>query len=205
VFDPAVPMSRVIRDGVRIDPLADPGAGRHYAGIGSRETPPAALALIEAASARLARHGWVLRTGMSPGADQAFYKGARSAGGGVELFLPWPGFEAGARLDGEGAEVCELSRPSARAYELAERHHPGWGRLGAAARHLLARDGHQVLGADLATAVGFVVCWTADGSLDGAGRGAGGTGQALRIARAERVPVFNLARPEHARTLFRPS
>jgi hypothetical protein len=184
---------------VRIEEIADPGAGRRYAGIGSRETPPAALALIEAVSAGLARHGWVLRTGMSPGADQAFYRGARAEGGQVELYLPWPGFEADARLAGERAEVRELSRPSARAYALAERHHPAWGRVGARARHLLARDGHQLLGADLATAVAFVVCWTADGSLDGAGAGAGGTGQGLRIARSERIAVFNLARPEHAR------
>jgi hypothetical protein len=189
---------------VSIGEIADPGAGRHYAGIGARETPPAALALIEAVSARLAWRGWVLRTGMSPGADQAFYRGARAQGGAVELYLPWPGFEADARMEGEGAEVRELSRPSARAYELAERHHPAWGRLGAGARHLLARDGHQVLGADLATAAAFVVCWTADGSLDGAGAAAGGTGQALRIARAERVPVFNLARPEHARRFAGP-
>jgi hypothetical protein len=154
---------------VRIEEIADPGAGRRYAGIGSRETPPAALALIEGVSGGLARRGWVLRTGMSPGADQAFYRGARAEGGAVELYLPWPGFEADARLGGEGAEVRELSRPSAGAYELAERHHPAWGRVGARARHLLARDGHQVLGGDLATAVAFVVCWTADGSLDGAG------------------------------------
>jgi hypothetical protein len=190
---------------VRIEEIADPGAGRRYAGIGSRETPPAALALIEAVSARLARNGWVLRTGMSPGADQAFYRGARAEGGEVELYLPWPGFESDARLEGEGTDVRELSRPSARAYELAERHHPAWSGLGAGARHLLARDSHQVLGADLATAVAFVGCWTADGSLDGAGAGAGGTGQALRIARSERVPVFNLARAEHARMLAGPS
>jgi hypothetical protein len=189
---------------VRIDAIADPGAGPHYAGIGSRETPPAALALIEAASARLARCGWVLRTGLSPGADQAFYRGARAEGGAVELYLPWPGFEAGARLAGEGAKVRELSRPAARAYELAERYHPTWGRLDSRSRQLLARDGHQVLGADLASAVGFVVCWTADGSLDGVGPGAGGTGQALRIACSERIPVFNLARPEHARRFAGP-
>jgi hypothetical protein len=190
---------------VRIEQIADRGAGRQYAGIGSRETPPAALALIEAVAAGLARHGWVLRTGMSPGADQAFYRGARSEGGEVELYLPWPGFEADARLADEGAEVRELSRPSARAYELAERHHPAWGPLDARTRHLLARDSHQVLGADLATAAAFVVCWTADGSLDGTGAGAGGTGQALRIARSEGVPVFNLARPEHARRFAGPS
>lgn len=184
---------------MRIEEIADPGAGRPYAGIGSREAPPAALALIAAVSAGLARRGWILRTGMSPGADQAFYRGARAEGGAVELYLPWPGFEADARLGGEGAEVRELSRPSARAYELAERHHPAWGRVDPRARQLLARDGHQVLGADLATAVAFVVCWTADGSLDGSGAGAGGTGQTLRIARSEQVQVFNLARPEHAR------
>jgi hypothetical protein len=183
---------------VRIEQIAEPGAGRRYAGIGSREAPPAALALIEAVSAGLARRRWVLRTGMSPGADQAFYRGARAEGGAMELYLPWPVFGADARLEGEGAEVRELSRPSARAYELAERHHPAWVRVGARARDLLARDGHQVLGADLATAVAFVVCWTADGGLDGADARAGGTGQALRIARSEEVQVFNLARPEHA-------
>ncbi|MGH2839675.1 MAG: hypothetical protein ACRDKY_02480, partial [Solirubrobacteraceae bacterium] len=44
-------------------------------------------------------------------------------------------------------------------------------------------------------------CWTPDGSLDGRGRGrgreGGGTGQALRLAVAHDVEVFNLARPDH--------
>lgn len=31
---------------------------------------------------------------MSPGADRAFYWGARAVGGRMELYLPWPGFEA---------------------------------------------------------------------------------------------------------------
>jgi hypothetical protein len=169
-----------------------------YAGTGSRETPCDVLELIESIAARLARQGWTLRTGMSPGADQAFYRGARDGCGGVELYLPWPDFEAGARLGGDGEEVHVLPRPSEDAYELAARFHPSWEGLSAGARHLLARDGHQVLGADLATPVKFVVCWTPDGSLDGTGPRAGGTGQALRIAHHDGIGVLNLARPDHA-------
>jgi hypothetical protein len=45
----------------------------------------------------------------------------------------------------------------------------------------------------------MVVCWTPDGSLDGQGADAGGTGMALRVARGETpdAEVFNLARNDH--------
>jgi hypothetical protein len=176
-------------------------AGHAYAGIGSRETPSGVLELMRALAARLARAGWTLRSGASPGADQAFYRGARGEGGKVELYLPWPGFQE-ASWQGEGsAEVRVCERPSAHAYELAATLAPGWERLGEHARLLLARDSHQVLGADLATPARFVVCWTADGSLDGRGADGDGTHQALRIAHREGVPVFNLARADHLRRL----
>jgi hypothetical protein len=157
------------------------------------------LTLMEAIAAKLGRRGWVLRSGASPGADQAFFRGARAAGAAVELYLPWPGFEECSWHGDGSAEVNVLDRPSARAYELAACVHPCWDRLGASARHLLARDSHQVLGANLASPARFVVCWTADGSLDGSGAGADGTRQALRIAHRRGIPVFNLARPEHVR------
>lgn len=170
---------------------------RTYAGIGSRATPSDVIKLLESLAEALARKGWVLRTGGSPGADQAFYRGARAARGQVELYLPWPGFEGAARAD-EDSEVRVFPTPSDDAYALAARFHPAWDVLPVAARHLLARDGHQVLGADLATPVGFVVCWTADGSLDGSSARSGGSGQALRIAHHHRLRVFNLGRPDHA-------
>jgi hypothetical protein len=56
-----------------------------------------------------------------------------------------------------------------------------------------------VLGAGLDRPSDFVLCWTADGSTDGAARSTGGTGQALRTAAAFGVPVLNLRRPEHRR------
>jgi hypothetical protein len=178
------------------------GAERVYAGIGAREVPAHALAMIESIAAKLARSGWVLRTGLSPGADEAFYRGSLRSGGHVELYLPWPGFSASARAQGEGDSVRERSRPSHAAYELSARFHrawdgPEWTQLSTRERSLLARDAHQVLGAGLDSAAACVVCWTPDAGLDGSDPRSEGTGQALRIAEAHRVPVFNLARPEH--------
>jgi hypothetical protein len=165
-----------------------------YAGIGSRGTPPRAIELMERIAASLAARGWVLRTGMAGGADQAFYRGA-AAHGPVELYLPWPRFEASARIT--GAREFVLERPAGAALEMAGNFHPAWERLSHGARSLHARNCHQVLGADLATPVRCVVCWTPDGSLDGIGRRVGGTGQALRVAHRNGVPVYNLARPAH--------
>jgi hypothetical protein len=171
---------------------------RSYAGIGSRETPADVLALMQALAERLARERWVLRTGLSPGADQAFYRGALLTGGAIELYLPWPDFQADARADMEGVEgsaVRELSRPSTDACELARRFHRDWDALALFERQLLARDAHEILGADLQAPAELVVCWTADGSLDGRELYEEGTGQALRIAHHHRIPVLNLARP----------
>jgi hypothetical protein len=146
------------------------------------------------AASQLADSGWTLRTGLAGGADQAFYQGA-TANGMVELYLPWPGFEKAARQPGVRELVFDC--PSRSAYEIASRFHPAWGRLSSGARHLHARNSHQVLGSDLQTPVQFVLCWTPDGSLDGNGRRVGGTGQALRLAHRYRVPVINLARADH--------
>jgi hypothetical protein len=165
-----------------------------YTGIGSRRTPADVLATIEEIASGYAHSGWTLRTGGSPGADQAFLRGAIAAGGAAEVYLPWPGFESD-ELEGL-ASVAHMrigdAPPTCTALALAARFHPGWESLDAGARALLARDGHEVLGEDLATPVRFVLCWTLDGSKDGAGLLDDGTGQALRIAHAQKIPVFNL-------------
>ena len=107
----------------------------------------------------------------------------------MEEFLPWPGFA--------GRADVRLARPSAEAYAIAGRHHPAWARLARAARALHARNSHQVLGADLDDPAHVLLCWTPDGTLDGRGPRGGGTGQAIRVARAAGVDVVNLARAEH--------
>ncbi len=173
-----------------------------YAGIGSRATPPVVLALMSRAAAWLAREGWVLRTGMASGADQAFYRGADRLGA-CELYLPWLSFERDARTHQGDRQQRVFGQPTPEAYDMAARYHPNWSRLTQPARALHARNCHQVLGAQLASPARFVICWTPDGSLDGRGRRGGGTGQALRIAHQHGIPVFNLARPEHHARLLR--
>src|ERR1019366_4716254 len=110
-----------------------------YAGIGSRETPPGVLDLMVRAASQLAREGWVLRTGMAGGADQAFYRGAR-AHGALELYLPWPSFEADARSPAHAAEQFVLGQPTPAAYEMAAQFHPAWSRLVQSVRRLNARN-----------------------------------------------------------------
>lgn len=49
------------------------------------------------------------------------------------------------------------------------------------------------------TPVGWVLCWTPDGAAEGieTSRATGGTGQAIRLASAHGIPVYNLAREDH--------
>lgn len=54
----------------------------------------------------------------------------------------------------------------------------------------MLRNTYQVLGPDLKTHSEFVLCWTPSG------RGEGGTGQAIRIARAYHIPVYDLGTPQ---------
>src|SRR5665213_1899699 len=110
-----------------------------YAGIGSRETPPGVLDLMGRVASQLSIQGWVLRTGMAGGADQAFYRGAH-AGGALELYLPWPSFEADARSPAGAAQQYVLGQPSPAAYEMAARFHPAWSRPACRGDRLGASD-----------------------------------------------------------------
>lgn len=162
---------------------------KYYAGIGSRLTPAEILMLMTAIAAALRARGWTLRSGHARGADQAFEAGA---GEDAEIYLPGPGFERAVPILGNVHAF-----PGLQAMKLAERFHPNWDACSPTARKLLARDGYQLLGPDLDDPVKwvkFVVCWTPKGTRDGRERG--GTSQALRIAAAYNIPVFNLQRPE---------
>jgi len=160
-----------------------------YTGVGSREAPPEALSRVARLASALSAAGWILRTGGADGCDAAFLEWSREAG----LFLPWPYFNRHKARQG----VRVLEKPTREAYEIAAKHHPGWARLERNAQPFHARNVHQVLGADCKTPSAMVVCWTkdgADGTTIPTGQETGGTGQAIRIAVAHGVPVFNLAR-----------
>jgi ribA/ribD-fused uncharacterized protein len=173
---------------------AETPRARTYAGIGSREIPPAEIARMEAIGALLQRRGWTLRSGGAEGADSAFERGADRAaqedGQTVrkEIYIPWNGFQG--RSDREPGVVLASALPKAEeAMAMARRYHPAWERLSQGARLLQSRNSHQLLGLSLDDRADVVVCWTEGGAV------AGGTGQALRIAHDLGVPVLNLGDP----------
>lgn len=161
---------------------------RRYAGIGSRETPEAFRSYMSRVAERLARRGYILRSGAAQGADAAFEAGCLDGGGKAEIWLPWEGFN-------DHADTGLY--PSDRHLEMAKELHPNWERLNRGPRLLHARNVGQVLGEDLSTPVDFVLCWTPDGceSAQEWRTSTGGTGLAIALASQRDIPVFNLARP----------
>lgn len=141
----------------------------HYAGIGSRQTPPDVQALMIRAARWLHKRYYTLRSGGARGADTAF---AMGAGALVEIFRP-------EEPVGEDAVLRQI----------AEEHHPAWKQLDEYARRCHTRNVAIILGRDpdITPPCQFVLCWTPGAS------GEGGTGQAIRVARAYGIPVYDLA------------
>ena len=170
----------------RTDWQPGPSSTRCYAGVGSRATPPAVLTIMAGVARRLAERGYTLFSGGAPGADQAFERGATDK----TIFLPWHGFQS------RPPAAHDQDSPGAEAFRVAALLHPSWARLSPAAQKLMARNTHQILGADLRSPVDFCVCWTPDGceTESERTRATGGTGQAIALASRWRIPVFNLQR-----------
>ena len=145
---------------------------KYYTGIGSRSTPQNVAQLMRKVATYLSIIGYTLRSGGADGADSAFESGSTNS----EIFLPWPNFN-----NKEGI-VC--SHPLAT--ELAMRFHPHYSNLSSGAKKLMHRNSHQLFGVDMNTPSDFVICWTPNG------KGNGGTGQALRIAKHYNIPIFDI-------------
>jgi len=175
---------------------------RVYAGVGSRQTPQDVLDLMSILGARLADLGWTLRSGNAPGADQAFQEAAwghlmtipEQDPPRVEVYLPWPDFHAPEKLQ---PSTIWHNNPTYQGVEAAIAHHPAGRRLSRGARLLHGRNSHQILGRLLNAPATMVVCWSPCGAqeLDQLTRQSGGTGQAIRLARRNGIPVFNLKNP----------
>ena len=140
---------------------------KYYAGIGSRETPPNILRVMERLGKKLALEGWILRSGGARGADSAFHKGYLDVSGDAEIF------------------TAQHATPES--LELAAKYHPNWSACSDYAKRLHARNGMILLGKDLDTPVKRIICWTPRGKISG------GTGQALRMAADYNIVVRNLA------------
>lgn len=157
----------------------------YYTGIGSRETPRAILKAMYAAAQKLsATH--VLRSGAAKGADTAFEYGAN---GNWDIYIPWRSFSANPR------HINTSILPNFnQAMRIASAHHPAWHLCSHGARMLHTRNVYQILGTDLASPSQFVLMWAPQIEYEADSHQvkscSGGTGQAVRIARAYGVPVY---------------
>ncbi len=146
----------------------------YYTGVGSRNTPKDVLCEIKEIATKLEIYGYHCRTGNAFGADKAFRDGTLDKTQFLSVYTP---------------DDC-----NEKALKMGARFHPGWQYLSDFAKLLHARNGFQVLGPNLNDPSKLLVCWTPDGVEQGAKTSSktGGTGQAIRIATAYKVPVFNL-------------
>jgi len=142
-----------------------------YAGIGSRETPMPIMQHMELIGSLLGARGFELRSGQAKGADTAFEVGCKAVNGAKTIRTA----SIGPLVDGRRIWM-----------DHAVMFHPVWPTLTEGAQYLMARNSAIMLGDRLNDPVSFVVCWTNGGGA------VGGTGQALRIAAACGIPVFNL-------------
>lgn len=149
-----------------------------YAGVGSRNIPEAVFGELYDYGKALAKRGFTLRSGSADGSDTAFERGARDGGGRMEIFR------------------AEDAVGDAAAMALVEKHHPAPQALYGRVRLLMARNSYQILGRGLDSPALFVLCWTPDGAEVVTRRETGGTGQAIRLAVAHGIPVFNFQRPD---------
>lgn len=157
-----------------------------YAGIGSRRAKNKILSACATAGISLATMGLTLRSGAAYGCDAAFEQGCDEACGTKEIYIPWGGFNA--RSIHEPGVIGKEMITYHLAEKVAKAHHPKWSALTPVMKNIMARNSYQVLGQDLESPVLFVLCWTPNGS------GQGGTGQAIRIAKAHDIPVFDMGR-----------
>jgi hypothetical protein len=152
-----------------------------YTGIGSRATPANVLVIMTDLARMLGADDWILRSGGAEGADEAFEDGVESCMD-MEIYLPFKSFNNRCSVN-VGYYCPEVSL--ANKY-IAANIHPAWDRCSSAARAMMYRNTHQILGGDLTVLTDMVICWTPEGAVTG------GTGQALRLAEYYEVPVLNL-------------
>lgn len=157
-----------------------------YAGIGSRDTPLNIRLMMREIAATLEQNGYLLRSGGADGADLAFESGV-TYDENKEIYLPWNGFNGSKSklsLDHLFRDPADPLRDKVE--RIAIKHHRAWKNCSYGARKMHFRNVFQIYGYDFLNPSEFVICWTKDG------KDSGGTGQALRIASSENIPIFNL-------------
>lgn len=168
---------------------------KYYTGVGSRESPQEVLELMEDFAMKMAKEGYVLRSGGADGADWAFETGCRLKDGAKEIYLPWDGFSKMEHNPKRGYYAPKEDEVYTRAEEIASKIHPAWDRLTQGAKRLHTRNVYQVLGQELNDPSKFLLCYAkpSGNSISG------GTRTAWEVAKMFGVPCFNMYHEEVVR------
>lgn len=154
---------------------------KHYAGIGSRETPQKVLLQMEKIGSFFAEKGYVLRSGGAKGADTYFERGCNNVRGLKQIWRPSENyFPLHEWAIEKASEVCwEYPLEKMKAYTIS----------------LITRNMYQIYGDSESVEgiipVDFVVYWSNGNPLE-EGRESGGTRYAVRAASAIGIPTYNL-------------
>ena len=168
-----------------------------YAGVGARKTPDDILLLMYRLGYKLASSGDILRSGGASGADLAFQTGCEtwcdensvSYSNRQEIYLPWDNFN-GHTVNEEKGITTELHW---MALEIASQNHPNFNTLTETVKKLMSRNTSQILGNGKSTEeTELLICWTPDGAKNKTTTSTGGTGQAIRLAIDNNIPILNV-------------
>jgi hypothetical protein len=139
----------------------------------------------------LAELGIIVDSGNAPGADQAYGRGVNSVDPSLlHLHLPWKSFEAHAVVAGNVVHLLgDLDTKTLGFYtELAAKYHNHWRNLKATVRPLMVRNSSIIIPPPATLATKRVIAFPSTK------RGGGGTGQGMRIAEGEGIPLSDISK-----------
>lgn len=162
---------------------------KYYAGIGSRLTPQNIQELMGEIASILENKDYILRSGHANGADMAFEIGVKDMAN-MEIYLPYDGFNGGYSNHPSGSYYFiddDILNPNYEKAYASLIYHPRGFKLSAPSKRMMIRNYFQIYGIDESPKSEFVICWTPNGES------VGGTSQAMRLAKKEMIPIYNLA------------
>lgn len=176
---------------------------RYWTGVGSRNTPPDILLMMQLIGKVLTDLGYILRSGGAEGADTAFYAGCKLSDKFYEftpeVFLSWDGMEAYGKKwhhdPKEGFYDAHRYKTWQSANQIALLTRGSWERCGWGGQQHHTRNVFQVIGHSLTAPSDFLICWAPPvGKKTPWVRG--GTVTAVKLAVQRKIEVFNLYHPE---------
>lgn len=155
---------------------------KFYSGIGSRKLPKTKYRECFRLAKHLEEREYTLRSGNATGTDQAFAYGVRE---NAQIWLPTEDFNKDFKIMRKNHKYLVIDNSDTEAFDSVYSYHPNVKALNHMSFRMMARNYRQVVGRDEPDSQ-FVICWTEGGAE------VGGTAQAMRIAKARHIPIFNL-------------